>query len=307
MGYRTTFSYDATGLRRTRAVGAATTRFIWDGQKIILETDAGGTTQAQFTLNLGTYGDLISQRRSSTSRWYHFDALGSTDRLTGSDHRTADTLYNLSACGAGFRIRNNTMNGNRRYGCMLRAGGGLVEGNVFEDTTGAGVAILDEPDWPEGPVPWGITIRGNRFVRGGTCLGYADSPQGAALSVRAVRLGFALAAGRPVHDVVIEDNEFEDCLGAAIFAGAVSGLTVRGNRIHASVEAPLLRTTGAIVIADSTGVELSGNRVDDPWEGIASAVSIMADVEPGDGGVRITDLVASLAAGSKDLEDQRAR
>jgi len=81
----------ATGLRRTRAVGAATTRFVWDGQKLILETDGDGTTQVQFTLNLGTYGDLISQRRSSTSRWYHFDALGSTDRLTGADGSATDT------------------------------------------------------------------------------------------------------------------------------------------------------------------------------------------------------------------------
>jgi len=37
------------------------------------------------------YGDLISQRRSSTSRWYHFDALGSTDRLTGADGSATDT------------------------------------------------------------------------------------------------------------------------------------------------------------------------------------------------------------------------
>jgi len=80
-----------TSLRRTRAVGAATTRFIWDGQKLILETDGGGTTQAQFTLGQGVYGDLISQRRGSTSRWYHFDALGSTDRLTGADGSATDT------------------------------------------------------------------------------------------------------------------------------------------------------------------------------------------------------------------------
>jgi len=33
----------------------------------------------------------------------------------------------------------------------------------------------------------------------------------------------------------------------------------------------------------------------------------MADVEPGDDGVRIADLVTSLAAGSKAVDDQRAR
>jgi len=45
------------------------------------------------------------------------------------------------------------MNGNRRNGCLLRAGNGLVEDNIFADTTGAGVVLTNEPDWPEGPVP----------------------------------------------------------------------------------------------------------------------------------------------------------
>jgi hypothetical protein len=58
--------------------------------------------------------------------------------VAGTDHRVADTLYNLDACGAGFQIRSNHMNGNRRYGCLLRAGGGLVEDNTFEDTTERG-------------------------------------------------------------------------------------------------------------------------------------------------------------------------
>jgi len=36
--------------------------------------------------------------------------------VAGADHRSADTLYNLDACGAGFQIRRNHMNGHRRYG-----------------------------------------------------------------------------------------------------------------------------------------------------------------------------------------------
>ena len=39
--------------------------------------------------------------------------------VAGADHRSADTLYNLDACGAGFQIRRNHMHGNRRYGCLL--------------------------------------------------------------------------------------------------------------------------------------------------------------------------------------------
>jgi hypothetical protein len=55
------------------------------------------------------------------------------------------------------------MNGNRRYGCLLRAGGGVVEDNIFEDTTGAGGVLTNEPDWPESPVPGA-----SRFVATGS-------------------------------------------------------------------------------------------------------------------------------------------
>jgi hypothetical protein len=34
--------------------------------------------------------------------------------VAGNDYRSADTLYNVDACGAGFRIRRNHMHGNRR-------------------------------------------------------------------------------------------------------------------------------------------------------------------------------------------------
>jgi len=58
--------------------------------------DGDGATAASHTSGPGVpageaYGPIISQRRSSTSRWYHFDALGSTDRLTGADGSATDT------------------------------------------------------------------------------------------------------------------------------------------------------------------------------------------------------------------------
>jgi len=139
-----TMTYDATGLRRTRAVGAATTRFIWDGQKLILETDGGGTTQAQFTLNLGVYGDLISQRRSSTSRWYHFDALGSTDRLTGADGSATDT-YIYKAFGPLAASTGSTTNPFRyvgKLGYYDQGSGPLyVRARWLRPTTGSWLSV----------------------------------------------------------------------------------------------------------------------------------------------------------------------
>jgi len=223
----------------------------------------------------------------------------------GADHRTGDTLYNIDACGAGFRILRNRMEGNRRYGCLLRAGGGVVEGNVFSDTTGAGVVLTNEPDWPEGPVPWGITVRGNRFIRGGTCLGYADSPQGAALVVRAVRLGHGLAEGRPIRGISIEDNEFVDSLGAAVFLGGATEVTLRKNRILAAVDAGRSRGSAAIVIGRSTGVLLAENEVSDPRSDTTAAVTILPDVAAGEAGIRIDGLKARLAKDAVVVEDLR--
>ena len=227
--------------------------------------------------------------------------------MAGEDHRSGDTLYNLSACGAGFRIRNNTMRGNRRYGCLLRAGDGLVEGNTFEDTTGAGVMVTNEPDWPEGPVPWNITVRGNRFVRGGACLGYADSPGGGALQARASALGFRLAEGMPLRGLIVERNTFEDIPGAAIYLGAVRDATLRGNRIVARAGAQRLREGGVVVLERTAEVRVSGGRIEDPRPGTTAAFEVRPDVAPGPEGLRVERTSVRLRPGAPLMDDRRAR
>lgn len=227
------------------------------------------------------------------------------DAAAGADHRSADTLYNLDACGAGFQIRGNHMRGNRRYGCLLRAGGGLVENNTYEDTTGAGVILANEPDWPEGPVPWGITIRGNRFLGGGTCLGYADSPHGAALAVRPVRLGHGLTDTEAVHEVTIENNEFRDRAGTVLFLGGASDVAVTGNRISAGPGTELRREGPAVRIERSSRVTLSDNSVVDPRPGTTAGVEIGPGVAPGEQGVRISALDVRLDAKSPAIIDRR--
>lgn len=226
--------------------------------------------------------------------------------VAGSDHRVADTLYNLDACGAGFQIRHNHMRGNRRYGCLLRAGAGIVEDNIFEDTTGAGVVLTNEPDWPEGPVPWGITVRNNQFLRGGTCLGYADSPHGAALSVRGARLGHGLANGETIRDIVIENNEFQDRGGAALFVGGARGVLVQGNRITGDVAAELRRNGPAILLERGSQLVLRKNTVVDPRTGTTAAIEISETVASGDEGVQVAELDTQLAPQTEPIVDRRA-
>ena len=86
-----TMTYDAEGLRRQKEEGATVTKFLWDAQKVLLETDGQNATVAAYTLSDDVYGDLVSQRRSGVSRFHQFDALGSTDRLTASDGTVTDS------------------------------------------------------------------------------------------------------------------------------------------------------------------------------------------------------------------------
>jgi hypothetical protein len=225
--------------------------------------------------------------------------------VPGADHRTADTLYNLDASGAGFQIRRNHMRGHRRYGCLLRAGSGIIEDNIFEDTTGAGVVLTNEPDWPEGPVPFDITIRRNRFIRGGTCLGYADSADGAALVVRAARLGHAMADAESIRNVRIESNQFHNPLGTGVFVGGAAEVVLRGNRFIAEPGAERVRAGAVMVLQRSSNVVLVDNSVSDPRPLTTAAVQIGQQVAPGDGGVHLSGLQARLAPGSREVVDQR--
>ncbi len=225
--------------------------------------------------------------------------------VPGADHRTADTLYNLDACGAGFQIRHNHMNGNRRYGCLLRAGSGVVEDNTFEDTTGAGVVLTNEPDWPEGPVPWDIVIRRNRFLRGGTCLGYADSPNGAALAVQATRLGHQPAESEVIRKVLIEDNRFEDRAGTAVWVSGGQDITLRNNRIQAETGTALRRKGPTIRIENSSAVTLQHNKVRDPRPDTTAAVEIGSGVASGEPGVRVSGLDVRLNPEARPVVDRR--
>jgi len=50
----------------------------------------------------GGYGDLVSQRRSNASTFYHFDAIGSTRFLTAEDE-SVPISYVYDAFGGGRR------------------------------------------------------------------------------------------------------------------------------------------------------------------------------------------------------------
>lgn len=71
----------------------ATTKFVYDDQNVLLETDDLDVTQVVYTLNPKEFGNLISRYDAvaADSDTYHYDALGSTVALTDSSEVETDT------------------------------------------------------------------------------------------------------------------------------------------------------------------------------------------------------------------------
>jgi RHS repeat-associated protein len=110
-------SYDATGLRRSKQDASGTTRFLWDGQTLLLEADAGGTTQAHYTAAPRGYGPLVAQRRGTTSRFYHPADLGTIENLTDASGNVTDS-YVLDAWGREIASSGSTVNPHRYVGSL---------------------------------------------------------------------------------------------------------------------------------------------------------------------------------------------
>jgi RHS repeat-associated protein len=108
-GVLNTFTYNADGLRVQRQDSSGTLNEICDGQKVVEETDQNNVSQVVYTQSDGEFGDVVSERRSGTSRYFAFDPLGSTMRLTDGSQNVTDT-YLFKAFGESLLASGPTTN-----------------------------------------------------------------------------------------------------------------------------------------------------------------------------------------------------
>lgn len=88
------FRYNGDGQRVQKQDSTGTTKHLWDGQNILLETNASNVIQVVYSLAPALYGNLISQTRSGTDSFYLFDALGAARQLANSTMSVTDSyLY----------------------------------------------------------------------------------------------------------------------------------------------------------------------------------------------------------------------
>ncbi|MBM3500396.1 MAG: RHS repeat-associated core domain-containing protein [Armatimonadetes bacterium] len=114
-GTLVTMTYDGDLKRRKRAEGAGWTTYLWDREQVLMELNKTGTTTVRYTQAPRGYGDMISQRRSSASTYWHFDAIGSMRFLTAADQSKAIN-YVYDAFGITRSVSGTTTNRFRYIG-----------------------------------------------------------------------------------------------------------------------------------------------------------------------------------------------
>lgn len=97
---RTTLTYDGDGMvTDLKQHNGTVIRPVYDGQNILLEQGGSNATQTVYTSQPNLYGNLISFKRGAAKSYFHYNAIGTTDRLTDGSQSVTDS-YLLDAWGA---------------------------------------------------------------------------------------------------------------------------------------------------------------------------------------------------------------
>ncbi len=142
--------------------------------------------------------------------------------------KTATQFFNLSRSGAGYIIRNNRFQYQTRNAMLLRTGG-VIEANIINDVGGHPIAMSNDTQFWEGPIPEHVVIRGNRVVNCGRNTGLV-------MMVSGTQPG----TDQLIRDVLIENNTIESLgYGNGMFLSNARDVRIRGNVIRAGrVENP---------------------------------------------------------------------
>jgi len=225
-------------------------------------------------------------------------AQGIDGLQAGANHTEADAIFNLSACGSGFIVRNNILGGFRGRGVLARAHHGLIENNLIRETSGQGIVVCNEPDWPEGPIPADVTIRNNTLVG---VLRDASQQNLGAIEVSACKLRYQIADKPAVHNVLIKNNRIVDSPGRAIVLQGVSDAVIRGNMVQLTANDRPVKEYRGIILKNCESVKIEDFTMLDQWSRIITAVLLEGTAREQ---VSIADVHADLATQGQLVRQQ---
>lgn len=215
---------------------------------------------------------------------------------------------NPNANGSGYTLRNNTIHNHRARGMLLKADGGLIEGNTVDGSSMGGIVVTPEFWWMEACYSRNLTLRGNTIKNSsyyprqtaGLVIGALASE-----SYRAAEFGAAagavtekVAPGRGHQHILVENNTFENMNEVNIIVTSAKDVTIRNNRFVRPYQKPKPGDSrefdappGTLIwLAQCDGVRLAGNTVSNagPYLKTLVAASPTAKATGMKGGVKTT-------------------
>ncbi len=191
------------------------------------------------------------------------EPLEITLNTSSDDPLENDQAFSRSRVNGDFAIRNNTFSCIRRFGTVVRADGGMIEGNVYDCISDIPVVFRNEPDlWYNGLNGSRIRIAGNTMLDSG----FSQSSVGhGQIELIMYKMGRVPANGRGHRDIRIEDNKISNWQDIAIRVANADGVAIVDNTLGARVKS--VTHPGphyGILVDNSANVEIQGNVFTDP-------------------------------------------
>ena len=187
-----------------------------------------------------------------------------------------DLVSNIDRSGADYEIRDTVVENTRARGFVLKAPGGIVEGNRLDHIAFTGILLSPESQfWAEGDFSSNVTVRDNHISDAGF---FFTNPG------RRAGGGIALVADpqrdiRGHENVVIENNLLERIEGPSITLSNAVGVSIRENWIREPNENDHGFGQGsAIWIDNSSNILLEDNVIDRPGDFFDRPLTVTSNV-----------------------------
>lgn len=93
-----TYEYDPFGRRIEKKVDGAITKYIYDGDQVICETDGAGNITAKYVYGAGI-DEVVTMERGGSTYFYHYDGLGNVSDITDEIGSVVES-YSYDAYGS---------------------------------------------------------------------------------------------------------------------------------------------------------------------------------------------------------------
>jgi len=175
------------------------------------------------------------------------------DRDLPASVEVGAAVYNRSNALPGFRIAGSRFYDFRGIGVRLKASEGVIEDCRFENLSGCGLWVANDPGWSEGPLgSRNVVIAGNTFRATPTDVSLRSWPHSAATVMIELFDGAdGPAAGRAHRHLTLRDNDIEHLASAAVFVGGATDISIEDTRVDSA--AWLVTRNSEVTVAPAGG------------------------------------------------------